>query len=479
MADTPDHPAPYRPDRRTAVVLSGAGVDGAYHAGVLSALAEAGVRVDLVAGRGIGAAGAVFAAVDGVSRLADAGGLWRRPAIRDLYEWRPALRAVARGGAAAAVLLLVPPLLLAFGAIVHTVAVLLGAIDPGAPGVLASWWHALLAAAFAPGALPTRLPQLVAAVLAVVIVSLLVASLRARAALPARQHHRDGVWWMLLGAPLAASETVDCFVTGLWDLLRGGASVRQPSRLDLSRRYAELLAENLGQPGFRELLIVAHDLDARHDVVFALLAPPWRRPFFLRRPAAGADRRSSEAVDLAGAARDHLLDAMAGALSLPAATDPHFIRFAPESYWRGETHRFTDRPAGLQRVLEEVAHAGVRQVVIVTAAEELGGPHALSVRRVSPRARLGEYLASAEAASVRDALRASAASFDAVFVIRPAHNAVASLDTAGAHDERSDRHQPVSELVDRGYEDAYRQFIDPVVGASGEQLAGATAVRPG
>jgi hypothetical protein len=26
------------------------------------------------------------------------------------------------------------------------------------------------------------------------------------------------------------------------------------------------------------------------------------------------------------------------------------------------------------------------------------------------------------------------------------------------------------ELIDRGYQDAYRQFIDPVVGASGERL---------
>jgi hypothetical protein len=28
----------------------------------------------------------------------------------------------------------------------------------------------------------------------------------------------------------------------------------------------------------------------------------------------------------------------------------------------------------------------------------------------------------------------------------------------------------MAELVDRGYEDAYRQFIEPVVGASGERI---------
>jgi hypothetical protein len=36
------------------------------------------------------------------------------------------------------------------------------------------------------------------------------------------------------------------------------------------------------------------------------------------------------------------------------------------------------------------------------------------------------------------------------------------------YDQRSDRVQTLSELVDRGYEDAYRQFIEPVVGAGAE-----------
>jgi len=48
----------YSPSRRTALVLCGTGAHGAYHAGVLRALQEAGVRIDLVAGHGVGAAGA-------------------------------------------------------------------------------------------------------------------------------------------------------------------------------------------------------------------------------------------------------------------------------------------------------------------------------------------------------------------------------------------------------------------------------------
>jgi hypothetical protein len=44
------------------------------------------------------------------------------------------------------------------------------------------------------------------------------------------------------------------------------------------------------------------------------------------------------------------------------------------------------------------------------------------------------------------------------------------MDFRGVRDERSDRGYSLAELVDRGYEDAYRQFIDPVVGASGERI---------
>lgn len=470
MADPLDRPASYAPDRRTALVLTGSGVDGAYHAGALRALAEAGVRIDLVAGRGVGAVGALFATIDGASRLWEPTGLWRRREVAGLYRWRAAWRRLAGGLALAAALLVVPPLVLALGAAAYQVAVLADATGAGAGAWIAQQWEVARALAFGPTGLPTRLPQLVAAVLAAVVLALLVAAARARGRLPARRDARGPVWWTLLGAPLSATPVADYFVTGLWDLLRGGAAVSQPPRAELSRRFAELLAENLGQPGFREFLVVVHDLDARQDLVFALLDRDWRRAFFVRRQASGLDRRSAEAVDLAGAARGHALDAVAGALTLPVAADPLLVGFAPESYWRGESHRLCDRPSALLRLLEEVANAGVRQVVLVTAAEQLGGPHALGRRRTAPRDRLGEYLASSEAAAMRDAVGAAEAWFDALFVIRPSHNPVMPLDTRGAFDERSDRVQSVGELVDRGYEDAYRQFIDPVVGASGEQV---------
>ena len=106
----------------------------------------------------------------------------------------------------------------------------------------------------------------------------------------------------------------------------------------------------------------------------------------------------------------------------------------------------------------------------MTSAPETAGPHGLRARRVAPRARLSEFLATAQAAAVRDAVHAGRPWFDRVFVVRPVHNAIGPLDLDGTFDERSDRPVRLTELIDRGDEDAYRQFIEPVVGASGEAL---------
>ena len=97
-------------------------------------------------------------------------------------------------------------------------------------------------------------------------------------------------------------------------------------------------------------------------------------------------------------------------------------------------------------------------------------PHELSSGRADLRGRAAETWSSFEAADLRDALERATGKFAGLFVIRPAHNPLGPLDFAGVYDERSDRHYTVAELVDRGYEDAYHQFIEPVVAASGERI---------
>ena len=62
----------------------------------------------------------------------------------------------------------------------------------------------------------------------------------------------------------------------------GPTTAKEPTVPDLSRRYAELLFENLGQPGFRELILTAVDLETRTDLVFAAIGEPRRAAFFRR-----------------------------------------------------------------------------------------------------------------------------------------------------------------------------------------------------
>ena len=50
-----------------------------------------------------------------------------------------------------------------------------------------------------------------------------------------------------------------------------------------------------------------------------------------------------------------------------------------------------------------------------------------------------------------------------------------AFDFNGGFDDRSDRVQPLAELMTQGYEDAYHQFVEPVVGASGDRVGQTTA----
>jgi hypothetical protein len=372
---------PYSPERRTALVLCGTGAHGAYHAGVLRALQEAGVKIDVVAGHGVGAAAAALAAIDGGAQLWDDSGIWRASGVRRFYRWRWPWPPARRAGR--------------------------------------------------------------------------------------RRADGSGIW-RLLGAPIDAGRIRAAFESALWKLLRGADSAAPSTTAALGRRYAEVLTESLSQPGFRELMIVVTDLDSQRDVIGALLREPYRREFYA--PRAGTERRS-EALDLAGAGADHTFDLVAAALTPPLVCDPYPLPFSVDSYWRGETHRMCDRPGTCVRLLEELAAAGVSQAILVSGVAAPQVPHRLRALRLELRHRLGDFLAAAESASLRDAVEMSRLRFDSVYLISPAHNPVGPFDFGGAYDEASDRRQDLGEVMSRAYEDAYHQFIEPVVGASGERLA--------
>src|SRR5262249_26418144 len=265
------------PQRRTALVLTGTGTAGAYHAGVLRALHEAGVKIDIVAGRGVGVIGALFAAVDGAQRLWDDKGFWRSAGVHSLYRWRRAARTVAWASAVSIVLVAVPLLAVAVGLAVFPIDFVLKMAGVGGASGLVGAYLRFADAAFAPEALPTWLPRLVVLVLGTAAVIAVTDGWRSG---PRGVH--GSFWWRAAGAPLSSTAAVDRCWRVMWDLVRGAAQLPQPTPAELGRRYAEMLAENLGQPGFRELVVTVHDVDARRDLVFALVAESRRRDLVRR-----------------------------------------------------------------------------------------------------------------------------------------------------------------------------------------------------
>lgn len=455
----------YSPHLRTAVLLSGSGTAGAYHAGVLRALHEAGVKVDVMSGRGIGVVCALFAAIDAGAKTWEDAGVWRRRPPPRLYGWRPTLQWSGLLAVAATAVLAVPLLVLATGLVAYPLGFLVQMISVDTGYRFASTYTEMVNYAFSPGLLPTVVPRLITLLLSAAFVVLVVAAYRQgddpyRAGVNARGHRDQGRWWArLIGCPWTAEPGLRHLRAMLWQLFRGPTTAKEPTEQELSRKYTELLFDNMGQPGFRELIFATADLETRRDVVFAAIADARRQGFF--------QRTRGDLVDLAGVGRLHVLDALGGAVSLPVLTEPHLLAFPPESYWKGETHRICDRVGSVSRLLDELLAAEVEQVIVVCADSERAGPHRLTRSSGSLRARTGEHLATTEAAAVRDAVASHRKRFKGLFLVQPAHNPIGPLDFEGTYDDRSDRYQSLGELMDRGYEDAYKQFVEPIV-AGGE-----------
>jgi len=84
----------------TAFVLGGGGLLGAHEVGMLRALAEAGVRPDLVVGTSIGALNGVLVAADTAGAAARLGRMWRGEELRAAFSerlWGRGIRLVRSG----------------------------------------------------------------------------------------------------------------------------------------------------------------------------------------------------------------------------------------------------------------------------------------------------------------------------------------------------------------------------------------------
>jgi hypothetical protein len=435
---------------------------------VLRALAEAGIKIDVVAAHGAGVMTALCAAIDGTARLWDPAGPWTDARLRQAYAWRPALRVAAFGLAAAALLLLSPLLILVIATIAYAIGVIASLINlPTLSETLIDTYRRLVELLFNPPVLPTIIPRAVVLAVLVVIGVLVVAAVRASRQAGGRRRWRGAFWWVLVGSPLSAAEPGSTLVDALWKLVRGASSEPRPRADEIGRRYVDLLTDNLGQPGFREVLVAVHDLDARRDLVGSLLGAHARELFEARRPTGGP--REAEIVDFTGPQRGLLVDFLQGALRLPVATAPEPIEFPADSYWRGERHTVCDRPELVSRLIDEVAGIGVEQIIVVSPAPPPALPHGMRTRPADLRGRMGELVRSIETSTLQDACAAAAARFSGVFVIRPHHNPIGPFDFGGVYDDASDRRRTIAELIDQGHEDAYECFIEPIV-ASGERV---------
>src|SRR5438128_7690395 len=269
----------YSPKRRTALVLTGSGASGAYHAGAMRALDESGVKVDLVVGSGVGTVAAVFAVV---------------------Y-------------------------------------LLLGWLRNGRR----------LAEAFE-------------------------TPLDAR---PARKRLSDA----------------------LWEVARGSAiSADPPSEPELGKRFVALLAENLGQPGFRELILRAADLETGNVLPFVLLHDSARAAFASTRARGPRSRLEGipGPVDLREPGHDSLLfDAVVTGLLPPLVAPVRRVSFPKGGIFGGETHRLTDATLAAGCGISEAIAAGAEQVIVAS-----GSPHSASPppRRRGPRAAADGMLATLE-----------------------------------------------------------------------------------
>jgi hypothetical protein len=465
----------YSPKRRTALVFTGSGATGAYHAGALRALDESGVKIDVVVGSGIGTVAAAYAAVMGGAKLYGARGFWDGVGWGSFYRVRPVLR-LALGLLGVSFAIFALPLVA--GLLVGLLFPFVLIADRISPGVTAG---ALDRLSLSPETLSG--PYLAALALPVFALALLVVA--TAAVRWARGGRRFGESFEAL---LDARPGLARLRRGLWEIARGvSLGGGPPSEAELGRRYVALLAENLGEPGFRELVLRAADLDRGESAAFTVL----RAAGGPEAPARSRARTGAlaDAIDLRSPGCDALLfDAVATGLLCPMALPLRRVSFPKGGAHGGETHRLTEGTLAPGAGIGEALAAGAEQVIVVTGVPEQVTPPA---RRRGPRARLDATMRALERRAAleieeverlnrmvrtlghreeegrgawEDPATGRVLREVGLWVIRPEQRAQGPMELDGGRDPATEVVQTIDDLLDLGFRDAYRQFVEPVVG---------------
>jgi len=474
----------YSPKRRTAIVFAGSGTAGAYHAGALRALDESGVKLDLAVGSGAGTIAAAFAAVAGGSKLYGDDGLWHGIGWRRLYRLRLAARtALGLVAASFAVFLLPPFLALVAGVVVLPLLFIADVLRPGVFG------QVIGELAGAPALI--RGPYLAALAAPVFALCLITTLAALRLLLRDRRRFAE-----LFESFLDVDPGRERLLRALWEVSRGPTlSDKPPPEPELGKRYVALAAENLGQPGFRELILRAADVEAGTALDFVLLQDAHRTSFAAARARGPRSRLEGlpGAVDLRAPAHDTLFfDAAMTGLLPPFVAPMRRVGFPKGGLHGGEVHRLADATLASGTGLAEALHAGAEQVILVTPVSEEPDP---PPRRRGPRAHADGAIALME----RRAVEADVSAAERInrmvqtlghdtpagrawqdpasgrlfrefslYVVRPARRGLLPLEWDGARDPASEVLETPEDLMERGYKDAYRLFVEPVVGAAPE-----------
>jgi hypothetical protein len=428
----------------------------------------------VVVGSGVGTVAAAYAAGMGGPRLYGQVGVWHETSWSSFYRVRPALR----------VALILLGISFAFFALPLLAGLLIGLLFPLVliadriyPGAAAGLIDRV---SMAPEALSSS--YLAAQAVPVFALALLVAGVMAALFLRDRRRVPEAFESLLDAGP-----GLSRLRRGLWEIARGAAlSGGPPSAAELGRRYAALLAENLGEPGFRELVLRTADLDRGDALTFVLLGEATGVDDD-GQPLLGAGLEG--AVDLRAPGLDALFfDAVATGLLCPMAMPLQRVSFPKGGVHGGETHRLTDATFVPGTGIAEALAAGAEQVIVVTGVPETQGPLA---RRRGPRARLDAATRVLERQATREVGEAERLNRIVgtlghrdtdgrgawedpasgrvyrevdVWVVRPERRALGPMEFDGARDPATEVVQTVHDLLEQGRRDAYSQFVEPVVG---------------
>ncbi|MBN2371484.1 MAG: hypothetical protein JXO72_13460 [Vicinamibacteria bacterium] len=466
----------YSPRRRTAVVFSGVGTAGAYHAGVLKALEESGVKVDLVVGSGIGAVAAAFAAVSAGDKLYGIGGFWEGVKSSSFYRIRRGVRLLLILIGAGLAAFALPVLLAVIAGVLSVPALLIDLFNPG-------WASRALTML---GVTPQSMRAAYGVALSVPAFALFltIAIVGVRALLDRRRFAES------LQAVFDARPAHDHFLKHLWEAVRGPSLSPPASAAALGERYLAFCAENEGQPRFRRLILRTADLDTGRTLCFALLDDDALGALSEARKHGGSPRDTG-VVDLRSPGAGRLLvEAMLSALLPPLLAPLTQVVFPKGGVYASESHRLADGTLSAGCGVADALAAGAEQVVLVSSvpvstAHRLGrrGPWAVAEslvalierqaleRDIHETERINRLIESLGAVDEngepgwQDPATGKLYRAINLYVVRPRQRALGPLSFDDRRDPDSEAAVDLADLVEQGHHDAYYQFVEPVVGS--------------